>query len=45
MTPQKAIPLDPPSQAKGEEKLTPFRRKGVAAQRRGDEINVRDVQA
>ena len=40
-----AIPLDPPSQAKGEEKRaalgfpTPFRRKGVAAKRRGDVVS------
>jgi hypothetical protein len=44
MRKQKAIPLGPPSQAKGEEKPTPFRRKGVDAQHRGDEINARGVQ-
>jgi hypothetical protein len=33
----KAIPLDPPSQAKGEDKTTSFHRKEVAPQARGDE--------
>jgi hypothetical protein len=35
LSPPKAIPLNPPSQAKGEAKLIPFRRKGVARQRGG----------
>ncbi len=33
---KRAIPLDPPSQAKGEVETTPFETKGVDAQRRGD---------
>jgi hypothetical protein len=35
---QKAIPLAPPSQTKGEVEITPFGTKGVAPQARGDEV-------
>jgi hypothetical protein len=43
---QQAIPLNPPSQAKGEIKLTPFGTKGVAPQARGDvAAGERDVAA